>query len=61
MFSLPCCLQVRTLQLEMEYIYGALEDEARDVVGDSKVGWWAGQGWTGGSYQDPQTDRLGVR
>jgi len=47
-FSLPCCLQVRTLQLEMEYIYGALEDEARDVVGDSKVVWWAGQGWTGG-------------
>lgn len=32
------CLQVRTLQLEMEYVHGALEDEARDVVGDSKGG-----------------------
>lgn len=27
---------MRTLQLEMEYAYGSLEDEARDVVGDSK-------------------------
>lgn len=32
----PPATQVRTLQLEMEYAYGALEDEARDVVGDSK-------------------------
>ncbi len=31
-------LQVRTLQLEMEYAYGALEDETRDIVGDSKGG-----------------------
>ena len=30
--------QVRTLQLEMEYCYGALEDEARDIVGDPKGG-----------------------
>jgi len=29
-------LAVRTLQLEMEYIYGALEEEARDVLGDSR-------------------------
>ena len=35
MFGLVC-LQVRTLQLEMEYAYGSLEDEARDVIGDSK-------------------------
>ncbi|PRW56758.1 LETM1 and EF-hand domain-containing anon- mitochondrial [Chlorella sorokiniana] len=34
--ALSKALAVRTLQLEMEYIYGALEDEARDVVGDSK-------------------------
>lgn len=32
------CLQVRTLQLEMEYIYGGLEEEALDVVGESKAG-----------------------
>ena len=28
-------LQVRTLQLEMAYIYGGLEEEALDIVGDS--------------------------
>ena len=31
-------LQVRTLQLEMEYVHGALEEEARDITGDSKEG-----------------------
>ncbi|KAL4443418.1 hypothetical protein ABPG75_011155 [Micractinium tetrahymenae] len=36
--ALSKALAVRTLQLEMEYAYGALEDEARDVVGDSKGG-----------------------
>ncbi|KAI3427991.1 hypothetical protein D9Q98_006379 [Chlorella vulgaris] len=35
--ALSKALAVRTLQLEMEYVCGALEDEARDVVGDSKV------------------------
>ena len=44
--ALPFHPQVRTLQLEMEYVYGALEDEARDVVGDSKVGCAEGQGAT---------------
>lgn len=34
--ALSKALAVRTLQLEMEYAYGSLEDEARDVVGDSK-------------------------
>ena len=28
--------QVRTLQLEMEYVCGALEDEARDIIGGAK-------------------------
>lgn len=34
--ALSKALAVRTLQLEMEYAYGSLEDEARDIVGDSK-------------------------
>lgn len=38
LFAAPTTLQVRTLQLEMEYAYGALEDETRDIVGDSKGG-----------------------
>ena len=34
--SLSRTLAVRTLQLEMEYIYGCLEDEALDVAQDLK-------------------------
>jgi hypothetical protein len=39
-------LAIRTLQIELEYIYAALEEETADIVGNDMDGGWVG-GWVG--------------
>jgi len=41
--TLSRLLAVRTLQLEMEYVYKSLEDEALDIAAEELLG--KGEGW----------------